>query len=376
MPNWGEPLRVVKELPVPLTDAELAALGQQLAAKKTEKDTVEAEKRAANSGFNEQLKKIAEASDKLAAAINRRCETRAVDCEERRDLDTGELVLFRLDGPDPVEVSRKPYGEDERAAKDNKQPSLFDGKRQRKTPPPAPTLRCNAVNEDGEIFVISAEQADAADREIRESGKALLDVDGVRREVIKVVRGKACETCGIVGTHRPECAQMKREEAGKVLVLDVDGKELEVDVVVADDLREANRTGIPCPFDLEGVIYDLAQVKGEPVIGVSEDGAEVELTPQQVKILRQAIKDVAGCSITVGEETHELIAFKGMHDGDADADDEDYDRNDTGAVAAKISEGGAPPDGPVREQNLVPVKPGKKGKRGAKKGAASAEVEH
>lgn len=373
MPNFGEPLRVTRDLPVPLTDAELSALGQQLAAQKSAKDGVEARKREKVAECNKEIKEIVTAIDKLAAAINQKCETRPIECEERRDLDTGELVLLRLDRDPPEEVSRRPFGEDERAATDNKQPSLFDGKRQRKTPPPAPTLRCNAVNEDGEIFVITAEQADAADREIRENGKAGLEVEGMRREVVKVVRGKACETCGIVGTHRPECAQMKREEAGKVLVLDVDGKELEVDAAIADDVREANRSGIPCPCDLEGVIYDLAMVKGEPVYGVSEDGAEVELTPQQVKILRQAIKDVAGCSITVGEETHELIAFKGMRDGDED----DYDRNDTGAVAAKISEGGAPPDGPVREQNLVPVKPGKKGgKRATKKGAASAEVEH
>jgi len=364
MPKYSDALRVVRDLPVPLTDHELSGLGQLLAARKAERDTTEAEKRELVAAKNAELKKIVESMDKLAAAINQKCETRTIECEERRDLETGELVVFRLDRDPPEEIpgSRKPYGQDEKA--DSPQASLFDGKRQRKAPPVVPTLRCNGVNEDGEIFVISAEQADVADREIRENGKALLEVDGARREVVRVIRGKACETCGIVGNHRPECADMKREEAGKVMVLDVDGKELEVEASVADDLREANRAGIACQYDLEGVLYDLAMVKGEPVFGVDVDGAEVELTPQQVKMLRQAIIDMDGCSVTVGDDTYELVAFKGA---------DDYDRNDTAEVAAKIGEVAPPPDGLVREQqNLVPVKP--KGKK-SKKAQQGAEAE-
>ena len=37
MTQYGDPVSVTRELPVPLTDHELSALGQQLAARKAER---------------------------------------------------------------------------------------------------------------------------------------------------------------------------------------------------------------------------------------------------------------------------------------------------------------------------------------------------
>lgn len=211
MTQYGDPVSVTRELPVPLTDHELSALGQQLAARKAERDSVEAAKRAENAKFNEQLKNISKATDRLAAAINQGCEMRATPCEERRDLDTGELVVFRLDRDPPEEVSRRPYGQDEK--QDSPQASLFDGKREKKGPRSAPVVRCSAVDGDGECWPITAEQADVFDR-TEQKPVTLQCANGGLVNAVKVLRGKACETCGIVAPdHRPECPEIKAADA-------------------------------------------------------------------------------------------------------------------------------------------------------------------
>lgn len=363
MQQFADAIRVVRELPVPLTEAELSNLGQYLAAQKAAKDTVEARKREQVSKCNAEIKEIVKSIDKVAAAINQKCETREIPCEERRDLETGEIVLFRLDRTPPEEVSRRPFGEDEK--EDDTQPSLFGGKNKRKKnpPPPAPMIKCNAINEDGEIFVITAEQADAGDREIADTGHAKLK--GTSGKIVKILRGRACDDCGIVNGHRPECDEMKREAAGLVAVFDVDGVELEVPAAVADDLRKANRAGIPCEWEGNGIIYDLAMVKGEVVYGVDEEGEKHALNPKQIAMLRKAIRDVEGCSIPVGEDSVELVKFDGMFEDDDDLD--------TADIARALDESGPPDDAP-----LVPPGDGSKPpprtrqakpKRGAKKGA-------
>lgn len=353
MQQFADAIRVVRELPVPLTDVELSNLGQYLAAQKAAKDTVEARKREQVSKCNAEIKEIVKSIDKVAAAINQKCETREIQCEERRDLETGEIVLFRLDRTPPEEVSRRPFAEDEKA--DSPQASLFDRKRSKKAPPPAPTIKCNAINEDGEIFVITAEQADAGDREIADTGHAKLK--GTNGKIVKILRGRACDQCGIVNDHRPEC------EGKAVIVLDVTGEVFSVPPDVAADLRRANRTGIPCEWEKDGVIYDLAMVKGEPVFGVDEEGGKHELTPQQIGMLRKSLRDLDGCAIAVGDESVELVKFF-----------VEEDENDTGELAMAIAKGDKPSDAPLvppgdgskpPKQNTTKVTP----KRGAKKGA-------
>jgi hypothetical protein len=297
MPTTSDAIPVVRELPVPLSDAEKLVLGDQLAKKKAEIDNILARKKQACSACNAEKKEAQKELDKVALALNTGTEMREIPCEERRDLESGEIVTYRMDRnlPNGEEIpgSRKPFGQTETG--DEKQPGLFDtSKRARRATPPVPKVVCNAIDEDGEIHVIGAELADVISHELQNSKSVSARVDAGERNIVKVVRGKACGTCGIVGgDHRPECDGMKLEEQGLVRVLDTTGIEHIVDLETADDVREANRSGGRCPYDVEdGGEVDLAMVKGEPVYGTNAEGVEHELTPQQIGELRSAIAEM------------------------------------------------------------------------------------
>lgn len=191
-----EPLNVVKELPVMLTDTEKQMLGEDLARKEGERDVVQAQKRASNAKFNAQTKTLAKNITELVTTINRGTKLCDVPCIEGLHPETRKRVRIRLDTNDVLE------GDSE------KQPALPFGR-----PPVLPELRCTAVDDDGVAYSISAEQADALDRE-KGDGTVRAMIDGAHRTVTAILRGKACDVCGIVAPHhRPECAEMRREDA-------------------------------------------------------------------------------------------------------------------------------------------------------------------
>lgn len=195
-------MKELRKLPVMLTETEMTERRDRLAAREQELIAVEAEKKETMGEFRERMKPIKADLASLSLAIVKRSEDREVDCEWRDSLVNGQLELVRLDTLEVIERETS-----DEAAADAAQPSLFGGAR-----PTAPTLVCSALNDDGEAWSITAEQADAAERAIAESGSARVEVDGDTHTVTRVARGKACGTCGIVGGHhRPECAELQAD---------------------------------------------------------------------------------------------------------------------------------------------------------------------
>lgn len=165
------------------------------------------EKSAWLSAFRAKLKPHKDEEGELRTQIDNRGEMRNVECEWRDSLVNGVQELVRLDTLEVVDT----LSDDPEDDAPEGQPSLFAGKR-----PPLPDQRCTGITADGEAFAITVLQADAAEMTIAvdpgEPPAALLEIDGRNVHIVKVLRGKACEVCGIVAPHhRPECAEMKAD---------------------------------------------------------------------------------------------------------------------------------------------------------------------
>jgi hypothetical protein len=94
-----------RDLPVPLTDAEILLKSDQLATKLTERNEMELERKGANKDMKEQIARVEENIDLLRREVKHRQEVRPVPCHEDMDhqrkmvalirSDTGELVSTR-----------------------------------------------------------------------------------------------------------------------------------------------------------------------------------------------------------------------------------------------------------------------------------------
>lgn len=274
-------IRTTQKLMCKLTQEEIDERSLKASQLDQEKRKKADEKKGSVKIFNEQLKHLDKQIAELTEVATRGEELREVECEERPGLVNGVngTEVWRLDTNEIVD-SWTDDPEDDAPEGDGKQPGLpFDR-------PEVPRLLCTAIDADGECHAISAEQADAGELEINDTGTARLTIGERTVVAVRIARGKPCETCGLVGgDHRPECADLKKADAV------IDG----------------------------------------------EDGKSID---------------------EIADEVADSL--------------EEYDRNDTAQVAAKIAEGGAPPDGPVRgvETATTKVKP-----RKSKKGAAGAEAE-
>lgn len=396
------PVRITQKLVCKLTKDEIDERGRKASELDQERRHLADEKKAKVKVFNAQLKGLDTQIAELTEAATKGEELRDVECEERPSLVEGSNVveIWRLDTNELLEtIAEDP--EDDAPESERRQGALPFAA------PKVPELRCTGINADGECFSLTAEQADAASREIELTKSAVVFVNGgdnrqtIVKTIVKVLRGKACGTCGIVAPHhRPECKAIEREMRGKVLVVTVDGEDLEVDTAIGDEVREANRTGIACEYidvvNGESRTVDLAMVKGEPVFGVDEDGGKHELTPAEVKGLRDAIREITTLEIEREEGSFDLVKFAGMGEDEGDdfpdgktigeiadecrdalADEpapDSYDRNDTSQVAAKIREVAPPNDKPLAPKRGVDTATAKP-KRKAKGAKASAESE-
>ena len=204
-------IKTTRKLLCKLTEDEIDERGRKAADLDQEKRKVDAERKATASTFREQIKHLDKQIADLTEQATTGEELREVECEERESLVSGGgLEIVRLDTLEVVDTI--PDDPEDDAPSD--QPRLpFSAAR------PAPELRCTAIDADGVPYLITAEQADAADRQIAEQGHAMVavDRDGPHVRVEKIVRGRACEFCGQAdGNHRqPECDDAKREAAGE-----------------------------------------------------------------------------------------------------------------------------------------------------------------
>lgn len=209
-----------KKLPVVVTAAEKTAMEHEISALIDEVTKAEAEKKAWNDGWKERVQpkdKRARAAV-LAAICTSGIEQRPVKCEWRDGLVNGTRELWRLDtneiAIDPA--TGKPFVPDE-------QEELFDGEGEtgedfEQARPTPPVLRWTGFDAAGVAHPITAEQFDAAEREIKATGSAVVFVgeNSDQRVTLKnVVRARACHWCGQAdGNHRqPECDQAKADSA-------------------------------------------------------------------------------------------------------------------------------------------------------------------
>lgn len=275
------PIRTTQKLMCKLTQMEIDERSVKAAELDQEKRKLADEKKGRVKIFNEQLKHLDKQIAELTEQATTGEELREIECEERPGLVNGVngIEVWRLDTNELIDSWTEDPEDD--APDGDKQPGLPFAA------PEVPRLLCTAIDADGECHEISAEQADAGELEINDSGIARLTIGERTVVAVRIARGKPCETCGVVGgDHRPECADLKKADA----VIDGEGDGKSIDEI-ADEVADAL---------------------------------------------------------------------------------EEYDRNDTAQVAAKIDEIEPPPDGPVRgvESATTKVKP-KRGKRGA----AGAEAE-
>lgn len=163
------------------------------------------EKSAWLSAFRAKLKPHKDEEAELRDQIDKRGELREVECEWRDGLVNGVTECVRLDTGEVIDTHSDDPEDD---APQERLPFAGKGKS-------APELRCTAIDADGVPYLITAEQADAADRQIADQGHAMVavDRDGPHVRVEKIVRGRACEFCGQAdGHHRqPECDDARAE---------------------------------------------------------------------------------------------------------------------------------------------------------------------
>ena len=201
-----ETMKETRELPVKLTDEEMAAIVALHSDESSKIAKVDERKKSALAGFRHEKKPHVDEVARLQGIKDTGCELRKVECEWRDSLvNGGGQELVRLD---TMEVIDRNSDDPEDNAPDSAQPALPFAA------PAVPVLRWTGIDADGVAYPITAEQFDAAEREIKATGSAVVFVgeNSDQRVTLKnVVRAKACEFCGMAdGTHRqPECDEAK-----------------------------------------------------------------------------------------------------------------------------------------------------------------------
>ncbi len=204
-----------------------------------EKRKLEAEKKVEMKARGAEIKHLDKQIATLTEAATKGEESREVECEERESLVNGSnaVEVVRLDTLEVIErIASDPEQEP-----DPRQPGLPFAA------PPLPSLPCTAIDEDGVAYGITAEQADSFDvgkTEMPSMTAMLMLVEGTQRYIVKVVRGRACETCGIVAGHRPECAGMKAEDEHEQAIDPFEGYDPNDTAAVAARIDE-----VPGPSD-------------------------------------------------------------------------------------------------------------------------------
>jgi len=203
-------VREERELACVLTEGEIQARKDQHYEVSRTLAVFDEEKKAWLSDFRVRCKPHKEREKELRTQIDTKTELRKVECEWRDSLvNGGDSELVRLDTGEVIDtLSENP--EDD--APEGQERLPFSAAK------PAPELRCTAVDVDGVAYAITAEQADSADLTMSvDDGNpplATLKIDGVNRRIMKVLRGTACDHCGIVPPfHRPECEGMQADDA-------------------------------------------------------------------------------------------------------------------------------------------------------------------
>jgi len=110
------PRKVVRELPVKLTEAEMAGVAKEIGRLNRERSAMEAQAKVSASQWKDRIGGLDAQIGDLATKADIGVENRPVDCEEIHDYRLGEVRVTRIDTQDTLEV--RPMTADER------QPSL------------------------------------------------------------------------------------------------------------------------------------------------------------------------------------------------------------------------------------------------------------
>lgn len=95
--------RITKQLPVPLTEAEMVKLGQDLAHETVEIDAKYAHKSEVAKEINALIEQHENEVKRLSALINAKAERRDVECLMRYDFTGLQVVTTRLDTDEVIE---------------------------------------------------------------------------------------------------------------------------------------------------------------------------------------------------------------------------------------------------------------------------------
>lgn len=104
--------RLVKRLPVNLTEEERVAFGQQLSRLVNDATAAKESRKAANAEWNQKVSEIEVQMQTTAQCIGTATEVRDVECEEKFDFGRGVVYLVRTDTGE--EVEKRPMQEWER----------------------------------------------------------------------------------------------------------------------------------------------------------------------------------------------------------------------------------------------------------------------
>lgn len=241
-----------RALDVPLTDHEIAGKARLLTAKMTERDAVDAKKRAAVKDYNGQLEDLDERIQTLRGEIETAKAKRDVPCLEVTDLQAREVRVYRLDtgevcepprvvGFDPVKSAAKAPPKRRR-----EQGTVFGDA----LPPAPPAVFVDAIVLDtGEVVRLTGEQADAV-RDRLNAGRPSVDVtipDGVGTRTVAV--------CKIVG---PSAPAPEAPKPPKVWGVDAAGREWDLDAQDVSEWKAAQKAG-------DKYLVEVANAEGEDV---------------------------------------------------------------------------------------------------------------
>lgn len=98
-------MRINKELPVQLTDAEVVAVAERHVAALERAEDLAAEKKSVSDGYTKQITAAESEATDLRKVIHRKTELREVECLETEVPGTNEVVVVRLDTGE--EISRR-----------------------------------------------------------------------------------------------------------------------------------------------------------------------------------------------------------------------------------------------------------------------------
>lgn len=88
---------IYESLPCPLTDDELAAKRDQIAASVRDAEEVETERREVAKELGDKLKNLGALAKRLAREINERSEHRQIKCRWKKNRTARRMELVRLD---------------------------------------------------------------------------------------------------------------------------------------------------------------------------------------------------------------------------------------------------------------------------------------